>query len=467
MSDPPCGSPRIQRALIALIVVGNAALWAVPSSVVKLVARERDVLLGRYSVERMTLMLALLVVSAVIFFLLAAPLERRKRRCFAVCAAVLGTALAYGVVEVAAQLMADRTYVLDRGLRHRPPGRIWQDTYEDVAPCARSYADAVRGYPSVSWTFRTDARGYRNAQALEQADIVVLGDSFAEGTKVTDAEVWPAALAALSGSSVYNLGMSGANPPGYLASLERQGQALQPKRVLCMIYEGNDFRGKASLEITRTRRVFQSSPILRALKGAMIAGLGPINADGDFAGMQAVAWMPMVVGGKPYAFPPKRAIELYMSKEERIASPGFAGVTMMLDALAERCRKIGADLLVLYAPSKPHVLLPLAGDALPTEALRDFLLLQRKKLIRSRRELPPAAAMRAELLALIGSSEQAVAEYCAKQKVPFFSLTPALRDATAGGEQAYYTYDQHWTPLGNRRVAEAVARTLEARRRGR
>ena len=42
------------------------------------------------------------------------------------------------------------------------------------------------------------------------------------------------------------------------------------------------------------------------------------------------------------------------------------------------------------------------------------------------------------------------------------SLTEALQKASAEGQQTYFTYDQHWTPEGNRVVANSVQVYLKA-----
>jgi len=464
---------RARQAAIALIVIANLLLWAIPSNVVEMVARQRHVLLGRYTVDRLVLLLCLLPVSALALFLLTASEQQRKKRIFATVALAMSLTLSLCVLDVAARLRPQKVfYVIENDFVRRMPNLVTQAAYDDLPECARSYPDAPRGYAErVDWTFTSDSRGYRNAKALEQAQVVLLGDSFAEGTKVTDAGVWPVLLADQTGRSVYNLGMSGSDPADYLATLERYGVALSPKIVLCLIYEGNDFRGSGQLKSAfdppalgkRIKKFFKASPIRNAFKELLIKLCGPINAAGSFRRQAVVSWLPVAVKGRHYAFAPKRVIELYRTQQEAADSPGFKTVVLALEAMRALCRKTQAELIVLYAPNKAHLALSLAADRLPAAQVRDFINLRRKKLIKSHRDLPPPDKFIPELQSFLETTEAALAAHCAKDKLPFFSLTPLLRGAMAAGQQVYYTYDQHWTPLGNRLVAARVARFLKSR----
>ena len=105
---------------------------------------------------------------------------------------------------------------------------------------------------------------------LEKYDVVALGDSFAEGSRVSDNQVWSARLAKKTKSTVYNLGMSAGHPGTYLETLKKFGLALSPKTVICLLYEGNDFRdsnyrNKNGLG-DRLEDCLKESPIHRAVR---------------------------------------------------------------------------------------------------------------------------------------------------------------------------------------------------------
>ena len=58
-----------------------------------------------------------------------------------------------------------------------------------------------------------DARGFRNKEAMDQADIVTLGDSLTEGFNAKMDDAWPQALGEFSSQKVYNMGVGGYGPP--------------------------------------------------------------------------------------------------------------------------------------------------------------------------------------------------------------------------------------------------------------
>ncbi len=460
---------RGARLAVAGILACNIVLWLLPSNVLELVARGRHVLLGRYSIERLTSLIGLLAVSVGAVYLLLADGENRKPRVFQLVMLAGSLLLAVLIVDTASRVVSkDSFYVIERDFIRRVPGLVIEQTYHDRPLSARSYPVVRPGYRSVDWTFSSDSRGYRNAKALDQAEIVVLGDSFAEGTKVSDAEVWPVRLAHATGRTVYSLAMSGEDPSYYLAALERFGIGLKPETVICLIYEGNDFRGSGRLADPLepkgiSRRLvdyFKGSPLRMALRRGMAHVFGPINSNSSFRGQQTVAWLPLEVAGRYYAFAPKRVIQLYQTKAQQKASPGFKTVLLALAQLRKLCQRARAELIVVYAPSKARVVLPLARQALPAADVLDYIWLRRKKLHPAHRELPPPDVFLERLLRYAESTETALAEACAEQRIPLLSLTPGLRRAAAAGQQVYYTYDQHWTPLGNQLVAEEVARAL-------
>jgi len=85
-----------------------------------------------------------------------------------------------------------------------------------------------------------DARGWRNQQALEQADIVVIGDSQTWGVNASLAESYPHVLADLTGQTVYSMAQGSYGAVQYRA-LTEQALELSPDLVIVGLYFGNDF----------------------------------------------------------------------------------------------------------------------------------------------------------------------------------------------------------------------------------
>jgi hypothetical protein len=84
-----------------------------------------------------------------------------------------------------------------------------------------------------------DLNGYRNARALEQADVVALGDSHTYGVSVALEAAWPSHVAAETGLRVYDMALPGYGPAHGLVQLDR-ALALHPRLVILGLYFGND-----------------------------------------------------------------------------------------------------------------------------------------------------------------------------------------------------------------------------------
>lgn len=93
--------------------------------------------------------------------------------------------------------------------------------------------------------------GFRESSAMEDATVFTLGDSFTFGWGVDEEESWPGLLEALSGRTVYNLGIRDASPRQELGVLDfvlrSHVESAGVRRVFWMIYEGNDLEDEPGL----------------------------------------------------------------------------------------------------------------------------------------------------------------------------------------------------------------------------
>lgn len=449
---------------ILALVLGNAIAWLIPSNVVKLVARERHVLLGHYSRTHFSWLLAAALMSAIAILIRCAPTpRRRRRRAFAVLACALGLVPALVGADVALRLMTKYPYAPDAFVYHRPPHAKYDQPYDDLPAAKRSYARTPKGFGHVECVMTFDAQGFRNKEDRDQSDVVTLGDSFTEGSRVSDDQTWPVRLETLTGRSVCNLGISGYSPQEYLASLKHYGIAKKPKLVLCMLYEGNDFRSaRTTVKSGVTfKQVVATSPLIVGLNDWMIDTFGPIGSTGDVRGLDVLSWLPIAIPEGPnarhYAFAPKQLFDLCRRKQRFAGKRAWRVTRDVIREMQRACSAAGARLVIVYAPVKAHVVFPLAADRLPVDKVRVFCRLRSKK-----RRMPEDDRFMEVLLGRLSNLESLVAEWCAEQSIPFVSLTEPLRREVAAGRQVYYTYDQHWTPLGHEAAARAVAAFLEA-----
>jgi hypothetical protein len=456
---------RRQKIWLAVIVLLNLALWAVPSDVVQQIARDRHTMLGRYSRPHFNWIVGVTLFSLISFYIDWSRGVRYKRRWFQVLATLIVLTPLLTVIDYLLRAPGHGHYIRDTLAYHHPAGAEYHREFVDKPQAYRTYPNAPPGYGSVECTLSTDERGFRNQTDIEPYDIVVLGDSFAEGSNVSDEHAWPVRLARKSGLSVYNLGMSGYDPIHYLASLKEYGLALRPSYVLCLLYEGNDFRSARSdrkrtqpAVSKRVQRYFKQSPLIRAFDNLLIDTFGPINSTRLVKGVELLDWLPLATrdgpSAKHYAFAPKQLRDLYASERAFSLDRHWLNPRSLIAEMNKLCVEAGCRLIVVYAPTKAHVTLPLLADRLPAKKVRDFTAYS------IREKLPAADAFLANLLDRVDAKESVVGEWCRRESISFFSVTVPLRRAALDGKQVYYTYDQHWTPDGNDVVADAVSRFL-------
>lgn len=90
--------------------------------------------------------------------------------------------------------------------------------------------------------YKSDEHGFNNPEGLYSSgkiDIVLIGDSFANGNCVNSGEDIAGRLRS-TGRQVLNLGMSGNGPLIELATLKEYAKPLKPKFIFWLYYEGND-----------------------------------------------------------------------------------------------------------------------------------------------------------------------------------------------------------------------------------
>lgn len=484
----------VLRRLAALVLLAlSIGIWTRHSDVLALIVQQRPVLFGRYSQGHFG---ALLLLTPILWTLAAACWSRRP----------LGQALGNGLLGIGSTIFAmlaitylahffhggaryveakaaDGTQVQLPGLvRHRPPNQVYELVYADRPEQIRSYPDAPPGYPDVPVKLTSDANGFRNPQIYDQYDILAVGDSFVAGSNVSDGQSWPALLGRSSGRAIYNLGVGGSGPPTYLSNYATFGLRLKPKVALFMIYEGNDFKedvvfdtdvpaataaatGAVAAGPSLGRRLqehidfaFHSSPVtlgLKRLSNQVFEKAGAQRPVPDYR--EKIGFMPLRVQSGDtvhyYSFEPKRLIYLNYSREQFSTSPEWRATAKMLERIAQLSRDNGIRPIFLYAPSAPHVVLPLVEEQIPAGQLRTFTAYRKK-------HLPDAETFKREVFANLDSEEQVVMDFCRGHDLDCLSLTPALRAATAAGTQTYFTYDQHWTPDGNAVAAAAIEKFL-------
>jgi hypothetical protein len=459
-------------AVLLLLLTG--ALWGVPNDVVGLVAKQEPILLGRYALGQFVALVLLTGILLTLAALLASG-ARFDRELAARVGLVIGSVLlGVTLVSLASHWLVTPRY-LERTVeapeaegttRQRLPNQSVEILRRDVPPAARSYANAPAGYPDSLVTLTSDARGFRNRERRDRADVVAVGDSFTEGSMVSDDQVWTVLLERELGCPVYNAGISGGTPLQYLSNLLSFGFELEPRVVVVLVYEGNDFK-RHRAEQPRSRlerlgdRVFEDSPLRARLNRWLVQTFGGLRAQAPLPESLALDWMPVAVpspaGVHHYSFEPKRLVRLYWTEPEFERAPEWTENARAFREIRDQAERRGARVVFAYAPSVPHVVMPLVRDRVSAEALRAFAAIAED-------DLPAPAEFQERFYAGIDAQETVFRRFCAAEGIEFVSTTKPLRDAMARGVPVYFTYDPHWTPPGHAVAARAIAEHLRARR---
>lgn len=461
----------------AILCGGLVVLWLKEVPLAYWVAQQRAVLMGRYSVGQAAAQIILTPIGLLLLWGIWAAREKtpdQKRLDAFKTIALIGSILA-GILftDIAIRLVQSNQYFRTGHSYHRQPNQIRRGIFEDKPICAFTYPRAGVGYPPVSYTFTTDRRGFRNQTDLDRYDILTLGDSFAEGSGVSDEQVWGVQLASLTGWTVYNLGMSGTSAAGYLQTLQDIGLSLKPKAVLCMLYEGNDFRDSNFKEEDPKKKnrslndiLFRSSPLRQRFQTFLIEFLGPLGSrrfKGDPSTladpkhpMYPVAWQPVELpegSGNYYSFEVKRLLDHCLSPEQFLQTKACRKTHEILTRLKAVCKEHQIRLVIVYAPDKPHLVMEAAKGFLSPGQVRAFLALRQD-------QPPPVDQLWETILPQMDTFEEVMRQFCQQEAIEFISLTEILRQQMLAGRQAYFTYDQHWSPEGHRIVAEYLAGAL-------
>ena len=376
-----------------------------------------------------------------------------KKRFLQVCICMFTFTVLFVVVE----LCIPKVRVIKATMHYRPHVDV-KFTFHDKPRVQRTYPN-VSQESSVAVHFSTDAQGFRNAKVPKKVDIVVVGDSFTEGIWVDNDDVWPYLLAKKTGKTVYNLGISGAHPSHYYENLKKYGIPLQPKIVICMLYELNDFKISKHVvpkrPISRLKHRVLRSQALKFTSMLLEKSFGGIYAQDTFANQQLFSWLPVEISQpKPhrYAFYLNAFRWMSLSPQEFRSSAGWKDTQQKLQDIINLCRRNNINIIFAFAPSKGRVVFPFVKDQIPNEKLWQ-LLSSRKK------NLPP------DILSTIANNidtvENSVHSFCKEQKVDFCSLLNGLRDHTIQQGKMYYTYDVHWSPQGHEVVSNILVKYME------
>lgn len=407
-----------------------------------------DVILGCYSLRHFLLALVISYVGIGGYFVFRGGAWHRQRL-FAWLAISAALVLALGALEIPAALrLVDYRIVFNTPFVkawENPRNRLDPELLHLHAPYSQ-YQAQVPG-DLVNWfgiethrrypvDVRYDRHGFRNREDRDTADIVMIGDSFVEGSIVSYEDIGSTRLEKSLQVPVLNLGQIGYGPQQQAAVLRRFGLPARPRVVVWMLFEGNDLthdfrRYQQTVADWKRSTAREHGLWRRSLTRNSLAVLSrwttKVEIDRTLAQHRGGRLsVPSAAGDDTMYF----AYELH-----GLTDQDWQNVQAALAVIAEsrnRAVEAGARFLLVFAPVKFRVYHDLCRFTPETDPARWTV-----------NDLP-----------------ERIAVWAQEHDLPFLDLTPALRMGAASGRLVYFPDDGHWNAEGHAVAAEQMAQWL-------
>jgi len=388
-------------------------------------------------------------------WLLALAIARERRK--VLFASIIGTLTIFAVValfETAAAFKVidweytlrrlagetqkyDATYVTDAELSFRRiPELQWSESWRgDVE---KSYGIPSNTHKQIRFTY--DQWGYRNAEEMKNADVVLIGDSFVEGHNVSDHETVAANLQSHLGKTVANLGIAGYGTLQGLRVLKGDAAQRNPQAVVWFLFEGNDLYEDQEFENAILAEPTAPTPI--------VAGSGRQKSWTERSFTNAIFkriryWSHPLIPRRP---PHWAYLSVGQQEREIVYFYDYGAVpwtdyeqdrwAITKDALLEGaryCNDQGIELIIAYVPTKYRV-------------YRDFI------------QLPEGSEMAQWS---VWPLPEIFGKFCEDADLTCVDLTPPLIEHTRTNQNPYFHTDTHWSTDGHAAVASIVADMLK------
>ncbi len=286
-----------------------------------------------------------------------------------------------------------------------PPSELYAPDKELERKLAPDYHTVVRK-PDFAMDVRTNGLGLRNPEIGPKRPgtrrVLVVGDSYAFGFGVQQAEAFPARLEALlkaegKDAEVINAGVFGWGPDQEMIWLEREGLKLRPDVVVIAFYVGNDVLDSAD------KRFFE-------LADGKLKRVKPLLSDEEMKALEFKSWLrrnvyvyaflsekvrTLLAAAESGAGEPVDEREMFKATDSPDVARGWGVAEAAVAEMARASKAAGAEPLLMVIPSRLQYVrekcgpgekcLPMDGEALdwgkPGRRLRAFAEARGLKLL--------------------------------------------------------------------------------------
>lgn len=360
------------------------------------------------------------------------------------------------------------------GYRYTPDFKLeglWNPANPYLANSENSTAPTDRD-DSFAYRFVTDDHGFPNEPAAWQAqyDIVIAGDSFTIRTAPT---TWIERLEQYAGQEILTLGAPSWSTLNEAEAIRQFGLDKRPKFVLLMFFEGNDIintqqyleRKESGLD-WREYDMQDVSLYRRLLTPHFVAYLWqqlfppeeetvpdyryPVVANTEAGPIETV-------------FKDIHLLPLSADYDTLAASDEFAAVKSTLIALNEEVAAQGAQLVVVYIPSKEHVLWSRVWDPVDVNnVLERTVTVTLSEGDAGTLQWEPTYLSYDRFDETTQAQEQLLTDFTSEAGINFLNLTPIFWQGSIENGELYHFGDPHWNQAGNDLAADAIWSFLQA-----
>lgn len=362
------------------------------------------------------------------------------------------------------------------GYKYKPGFRLegmWNPADPYLANSENSTAPTARD-DSFYYLFETDEMGFPNGAVewQEMYDVVIAGDSFMIPTAP---QSWVELLGAQSGKSILALGAPSWGPLNEVEAVKQYGLDKAPEWVIIMFFEGNDlintgqylerqesgldWRAYDMQDVPPTRRLL-SLHFFRYLQGKLSAqtAVEPIKYRYPVAANTEVGLIETV-------FKDVHLLPLSADYGTLARSDEFAATSAALRELKGLVEAEGARLLLVYIPSKEHVLWSRVWDAVHVNnVLERTVTVTLSEGEYGRLQFHPTYINYDQFTQNQQAQQQLLADFTTEAGIDFLNLTPLFWQESIAQGELYHFGDPHWNQAGNQLAAEAIAAYLREAR---
>lgn len=354
------------------------------------------------------------------------------------------------------------------GYRYTPNFQLegqWNPANPYLANSDNSTAPTGRD-DSFAYRFVTDDHGFPNEPAAwqEQYDIVIAGDSFTIRTAPT---TWIERLEQHAGQEILTLGAPSWSTLNEAEAIRQFGLDKNPKFVLVMFFEGNDIintqqyleRRDSGLD-WREYDMQGVSLYRRLLTPHVVAYLWQQLFPPEPEAIPDYRY-PVVASTEAglieTVFKDIHLLPLSADYETLAASDEFTAVKSTLIALNQEVNAQGAQLVLVYIPSKEHVLWSRIWDPEDVNnVLERTVTVTLSEGDSGHLQWEPNYLSFDKFGETNQAQERLMADFTAEAGIHFLNLSPLFWEKSIQNGELYHYGDPHWNQAGNDLAADAI-----------